>query len=263
MHAISQKKRVLTAAVGLPVLAIAVALGGWPLLVLVAAASMVGMREFFAMAGRPGLVLEGAGFGLGLAAVASAVVGGWPLLMAALLAAFWLEQFAFLGRFAGHGETAPPRGILVAAILYVPVSLRFLCLFSALETVFVLAVVMAVDTAAYYCGHLIGGPKVWPAVSPGKTWAGSLGGLAAGAVIGVCFGLAGAGQAMALAGLGAAMAVVAQFGDFYESALKRAVGVKDSGNLLPGHGGMLDRIDGLLPAILVYAACRSLGGMAG
>ncbi len=261
MHVTAQKSRILTAAVGLPVLAGAVFLGGWPLLVLVAAASLAGMREFFILAGRPGPALEALGYLLGLAAVGSAAVGGWPLLCGALLAAFWIEQFDFLRRFAWKGETAPPRGLVLAALAYVPVSLRFFCVFQPLETAFVLAVVMAADTAAYYGGHLVGGPKVWPAVSPGKTWAGTASGLAGAGCVAAVFGLfAGPGPA-ATALLGASMALVSQFGDFYESALKRAAGLKDSGNLLPGHGGMLDRIDGLLPAILVYAACRSPWGL--
>jgi phosphatidate cytidylyltransferase len=259
----SQKKRILTAAIGLPVLAVAVGVGGWPLAVLVAAASVVGMREFFAMAGRPGPVLEGAGLVLGAVAVGSALWGGWPLLAGVLALALWLEQFDFLRRFAGRGETSPPRAGLAAAILYVPFSLRFLCLFSAVETAFVLAVVMAADTGAYYAGHLVGGPKVWPAVSPGKTWAGTGGGLVAAALVALAFGAFGRPQAgpVALAGLGLAMAAVSQMGDFFESALKRAAGVKDSGTLLPGHGGVLDRIDGLLPAILAYAACRPWLGL--
>jgi len=261
MLAVSQKKRVLTAAVGLPVLAAAVWAGGWPLTLLVVVASVVGMREFFAMAGRPGPWLEAAGLLLGALAALSAAFGGWPLLCGLLAVALWLEQFDFLRRFAVRGETRPPRGLLVAAILYVPFALRFLCLFSAMETAFVLAVVMAADTGAYYAGHLVGGPKVWPAVSPGKTWAGSLGGLAAGTLVAACFGFFLAPGAAAWAGLGAAMAAISQMGDFFESALKRAVGVKDSGALLPGHGGLLDRIDGLLPAILAYAAGRLLLGL--
>jgi len=261
MHPISQKKRVLTALVALPVLAIAVAYGRWPLFVLVAAASVAGMREFFAMVGRPGILLEIFGFLLGVLAVGSAFYGGWGLLCGLLLIALWVEQFDFLRRFAWRGEKDPPRALLVAALLYVPVALRFFCLFSPLETAFVLAVVMAADTGAFYGGNVFGGPKVWPAVSPGKTWSGTLCGLAAAAVVAAFFGLFVPPGSCVLAVLGTVMAVVSQQGDFYESALKRAVGVKDSGLLLPGHGGMLDRVDGLLPAILVYAACRSPWGL--
>ncbi|MHC1713591.1 MAG: phosphatidate cytidylyltransferase [Solidesulfovibrio sp.] len=261
MHILPQNKRLLTAAVGLPVLAAAVGVGGWPLMVLVAAASVPGMREFFVMVGRPGRLLEGIGLLLGVAAVGSVAYGGWPLLCGVLAAAFWAEQLDFLRRFSAYGEKDPPRGILLAAIVYVPLTLRFLCLFSALETAFVLAVVMAVDTGAYYGGNRIGGPKIWPAVSPGKTCSGSLCGLLAGALVAAVFGCFVAPGPVVLAGLGAAMAAISQLGDFYESALKRAVGVKDSGALLPGHGGLLDRVDGLLPAILVYAAYRSLWGL--
>ena len=263
MQALSQHTRLLTAAVGLPVLVGAVLWGGWPLWLLVAAASLVGMEEFFALVGRPGPVVRFAGLGLGLVAVIGTARGGPGWLLGAVLAGVWLEQFDFLRRFACRGETAPPRGVLGAAMLYVPASLAWLCRFSAIETFYVLAVVMAADTGAYYAGHAIGGPKVWPAVSPGKTVAGSVGGVAGAAVIGACFGLGPGPGPLPLAGYGALLAVVSQFGDFFESALKRVAGVKDSGRLLPGHGGLLDRVDGLLPAILAYAACRALFGLAG
>ena len=258
-----KNKRVLTAAVGLPVLGAAVWLGGWPLIVLVAAASILGMREFFAMAGRPGPVLEIVAYVLGAACVACLGFKLWPAVIAILALALWLEQFDFLRRFAARGETEPPRGRLAVALLYVPVSLGFLCAFSPLETVLVLAVVMAADTGAYYGGHAVGGAKVWPAVSPGKTWAGTLSGVVASTLVASCFAAVTPAAWPALAVLGAGLAVISQFGDFFESALKRAAGVKDSWAILPGHGGLLDRVDGLLPAILAYAACRSLPGLAG
>lgn len=260
MSAGSQRQRLLTAAVGLPVLGIAIALGGWAMALLTAAASVVAMREYFTMVGRPGPLLEAGGLVLGVVVVASAVGGGWPVAATALGLAFWAEQFTFLGHFAARGEKTPPRAVLAAALLYIPFSLRFLCLFSALETLFVLAVVMAADTGAYYAGRLLGGAKVWPAVSPGKTRAGTIGGLVAAGAVAAGFSLSGnfGAGAFALAGFGLLLGAVSQAGDFFESALKRAAGIKDSGTLLPGHGGVLDRIDGLLPAILVYAAGRPL-----
>ena len=258
-----KNKRVLTAAVGLPVLGAAVWLGGWPLIVLVAAASILGMREFFAMAGRPGPVLEAVAYVLGAACVACLGFKLWPAVIAILALALWLEQFDFLRRFAARGETEPPRGRLAVALLYVPVSLGLICAFSPLETALVLAVVMAAATGAYYGGHAIGGAKVWPAVSPGKTWAGTISGIVASTLVASCFAAVTPAALPALAVLGAGLAALSQFGDFFESALKRAAGVKDSGTILPGHGGLLDRVDGLLPAILAYAACRSLLGLAG
>ena len=263
MQRTSRHTRLLTAAVGLPVLAVAVALGGWPLLVLVGAASLVGLEEFFSLTGRPGPLLRAAGLGLGLVAVIGGARGGAGWVLGAVLAAAWLEQFDFLRRFALRAETAPPRGQLGLAILYVPATLGLLCRLPAIEIAYVLAVVMAADTGAYFAGLGLGGPKVWPAVSPGKTVSGSVGGLVAGALVGAGFGLWLAPGLGARCGLAAGMALVSQFGDFYESALKRAAGIKDSGRLLPGHGGMLDRIDGLLPAILVHAAGWALFGPAG
>jgi len=263
MHAASQKKRLLTAAIGLPVLVAAVAVGGWPWWILLGAASVVGMEEFFGMVGRPGPVLRFAGFGLGIASVVGTAFYGFGWLVGPPLLALWLEQFDFLRRFGSGGAKTLPGGVLSASVLYVPTGLAVLGRLAPLETFFILAVVMATDTGAYYGGSFFGGPKVWPRVSPAKTVSGSLCGLGAGVLVGVGFGLFGPRGMVPLASLGAVMAVVSQFGDFFESALKRAAGVKDSGRVLPGHGGVLDRIDGLLPAILVYAACRIWWGLAG
>ncbi len=111
-----------------------------------------------------------------------------------------------------------------------------------------LAVVAATDTAAYAAGRSIGGIRLAPVISPGKTWAGLGGGVGAAAAVGAAGGpLLGWNWAISGA-LAAVLAVVAQAGDLFESWLKRRAGLKDSGALLPGHGGLLDRIDGLLLA---------------
>lgn len=108
-----------------------------------------------------------------------------------------------------------------------------------------LALVWACDIGAYFAGRAIGGPRLAPAISPNKTWAGLGGGvIAAGAFGAVMHGF---GLPIRLAAATPLLAVVAQAGDLYESALKRRAGVKDSGTLLPGHGGVLDRLDGLVP----------------
>jgi phosphatidate cytidylyltransferase len=118
-----------------------------------------------------------------------------------------------------------------------------------------MGLVWATDIFAYFAGRSIGGPKIWPAVSPNKTWAGLLGGMAAAALFSVVF--AGVGNwsqsAITMALVGALLAVVAQAGDFLESWLKRRAGVKDSGTLLRGHGGVMDRVDGLVPVCVVVA----------
>ena len=128
-------------------------------------------------------------------------------------------------------------------------------------TVLVFAVTWSADIVAYLAGSLFGGPKLWPRLSPKKTWSGFIGGLAA-------VMLAGGGIALWLEmgrlnvfwgmvlGLAAALATMA--GDLWESALKRRFGVKDAGTIIPGHGGLLDRVDGLMFAVVVVAAGRWL-----
>jgi len=111
-----------------------------------------------------------------------------------------------------------------------------------------IATVVATDTGAYFAGRAIGGPKIAPAISPSKTWAGLAGGmLAAGTTLAVVAShLPDPVPAVLAFALGAAAAVVAQAGDFLESWMKRKAGLKDSGKLIPGHGGFFDRMDGML-----------------
>ncbi|HWA21629.1 MAG TPA: phosphatidate cytidylyltransferase [Caulobacterales bacterium] len=120
------------------------------------------------------------------------------------------------------------------------------------------AIIWAADGAAYFSGRLVGGPKLLPSLSANKTVAGLLGGLAAGALAGLAYGeLIGAqGLAWSLSGL--ALAGVGMAGDLFESMLKRRFGVKDASQLIPGHGGVMDRIDGLMAASVFMAAALIL-----
>ena len=125
-----------------------------------------------------------------------------------------------------------------------------------------LALVWATDIGAYFAGRAIGGPKLWPAVSPNKTWAGLIGGMAAASVFAaVLHTLAGLPLRLALAT--PFLAVLAQGGDLYESLLKRRAGAKDSGALLPGHGGVMDRLDGVVPVAPVAALLVAIPASSG
>ncbi|PCG15689.1 MULTISPECIES: phosphatidate cytidylyltransferase [Sphingomonas] len=115
-----------------------------------------------------------------------------------------------------------------------------------------MALVWACDIGAFFAGRSIGGPKLAPRLSPNKTWAGLGGGVLAAGALGLLL-WAQAGLPGLLAAMSPLLAVLAQGGDLYESWLKRVAGVKDSGNVLPGHGGVLDRIDGLVPVAPVAA----------
>ncbi|MBB4302444.1 phosphatidate cytidylyltransferase [Rhodobium orientis] len=126
---------------------------------------------------------------------------------------------------------------------------------------FLFAVVWASDIAAYFTGRGLGGPKLWPKVSPNKTWSGAIGGL----VIGVAAGMgvviaAGLPAGIGVAATAALLSVAGQLGDLFESAIKRRVGRKDSGSLIPGHGGLMDRVDALIAAAILGALIGWLRG---
>ena len=130
--------------------------------------------------------------------------------------------------------------------------------------VFVLLVVWVTDIGGYFAGRSIGGPKLWPRVSPKKTWAGAIGGFVASLVVACGFVAFDLGKAGSLLPLGAVLSIVSQLGDLFESAVKRRFGVKDSSHIIPGHGGLLDRLDGFVAAIVLAAILGFVrGGMDG
>jgi phosphatidate cytidylyltransferase len=124
----------------------------------------------------------------------------------------------------------------------------------------ILLVVWVTDIGGYFAGRGIGGPKLWPRVSPKKTWAGAVGGFAASLLVAeafVAFGLGDTGPTLLL---GAVLSIVSQLGDLFESAVKRRFGVKDSSQIIPGHGGLLDRLDGYVAAVVLAAIFGFLRG---
>jgi phosphatidate cytidylyltransferase len=124
----------------------------------------------------------------------------------------------------------------------------------------VLLVVWVTDIGGYFAGRGIGGPKLWPRVSPKKTWAGAVGGFAASLVIAAGFAALGLGKTGPLLLLGAVLSIASQLGDLFESAVKRRFGVKDSSHIIPGHGGLLDRLDGFVAAVVVASIFGLLRG---
>ena len=146
-----------------------------------------------------------------------------------------------------------------AAVLYLGIpslsliALRDFAPHGAWVLIALFLVIWATDTGALVCGNLIGGPKIAPVLSPNKTWAGTIGGIAAAAVVLAAFIAILGGRALAAGLFGAALGVVAHAGDLFESWAKRCFHLKDSGSIIPGHGGVLDRIDSTLAAVVALA----------
>lgn len=201
-----------------------------------------------------------------LATAAVALGGPWLDGFILVFAIVGLFEFVLLIRKATANIFYQLAGI-VAALAYVGLAAAALLAMPVLALIVTLATVIFTDVGAYFVGRAVGGPKIAPAISPSKTWAGLAGGMIAAGlwmalavgVVGAAIGALAPSPDMALkpqhvaigAAIGAGLAVAAQAGDFLESWLKRKAGVKDSSRLIPGHGGVLDRIDGLLPVSLI------------
>lgn len=148
-----------------------------------------------------------------------------------------------------------PAGVVYASVLGLGlVGIRVSPDHGFSAVVFLLAIVWATDSFAYFVGRVIGGAKLWPQISPKKTWSGAIGGLIGGVAVGVVVArVVGVTVTLELAIVALVLSILSQSGDLFESWVKRHFGVKDSGNIIPGHGGMMDRIDGL-----VFAAAAAI-----
>ena len=263
MELSSHQKRLATAFV-LPIpLILAMVLGGWALFAVLLCFSLLGLWEFYSLfwPGGHNLGLKSGGLAAALVLLL-ACTGSDPVwLLLALMAAMWAGNLYFLGGWSRRGPQAAYGDSLVffGGLAYVPLALHFFLRWPPLAILLALAAAVATDTGAFYAGSYLGKAKIWPSVSPKKTWMGSLGGLAAcmavTALMGALFGEA---PVWAWLALGLWLNLAAQFGDFFESALKRKLEVKDSGAILPGHGGLLDRIDSLLLVAPAYALAVAL-----
>jgi phosphatidate cytidylyltransferase len=276
--------RVLTAAVGIPLTLLVIYLGGWFLAGFVTVLAILGLREYYGLSSASGDRVQPA---LGYLLVLPITLTPAPYTMVPMLlvVCVWaLGELALMLRYlicmkalADIGD-AGWRNATLLGLLYLPFLLGHMNLLRAIPgddvslpagistaiplgaglLALVVAACWSSDTAAYFVGRAAGRHKLWPRISPGKTIEGAAGGLVAAvaltAILGNWLGLPLAHSLV----LGAILGLVGQLGDLFESSLKRRAGAKDSGALLPGHGGVLDRFDSLLfcaPAAYYYLRC--------
>lgn len=260
-----QATRVVTGLILAAALLACLFLGGTYLALALALVSALALHEFFQMfrPGKTAIPLKAFGIFLGL--MLFCPVGGEEAVSVIITLAFAGAAVSFLIDY-GRGNAAARlehHALLPLGVLYIPVILRLCLSLSMKEQFLVVAAAIASDIAAYYAGSAFGRRKIWPVVSPRKTWEGSIAGFCATILVAACVACLPYGGVKLYGGnwilwivIGAFLNIAAQAGDFFESAVKRSCGVKDSGGLLPGHGGILDRIDSILFTLAAYSAVR-------
>lgn len=264
-------RRALTAIWGIPLVVALVLLGGPWLLAGVAALIVVGLLEFYHMAARAGYQpIWEAGLAAGAwLAVAAAWPASWPARWAPFVLPALLVYTILTQLRRGHPDRSLVNtGLTLLGVVYVAylatyvIRLRALPAApgggpSAIPALLVICAVWAADSAAYFVGLNLGRHKLLPRVSPHKSREGAAAGVAAGVLAGLAFAWAAALPVAVAVTVGGLCAGASIIGDLWESSIKREVGVKDAGWVLPGHGGMLDRFDGLLfAAVTGYAVMR-------
>jgi phosphatidate cytidylyltransferase len=249
----SLASRLLVAAILLPLVIGVVYLGGWWLFALALVGGLIALHELYTMARelRPLVIAGYLGFVLALLGLQ---LGGFQWMVGGMLATLFLSFVAF-----GLADVRPSAtasfGATLLGVVWVGAGLGFLLLVRDIPdhgfwaVMAVLFTVFAADTAAFFVGRAVGRHKMAPAISPGKTWEGFVGGVVAAMVVAFVVLYQDRDEFLSMPEtllLGAVVALAAVFGDLFESAVKRDLEVKDSGKLLGGHGGMLDRLDALL-----------------
>jgi|CZCA01.1.fsa_nt_gi phosphatidate cytidylyltransferase len=257
------KVRVLTALVGIPLLILVVMAGGWILFGAALAVALAAQAELYALLARRGF---SGPWGIGMAGTVllmglvftnkAEAVPHFIAILVLILFFFAVVRGRIENCFQDVGGTL--LGILYPSLLW---SYLFpLRTASALPLFLVFIVTWANDTSAYFVGRSLGRHKLIPSLSPNKTVEGAVGGLVASALVASLFTRLVEVSPWPLAALGLCLGLAAQLGDLWESMLKRYAGVKDSGSFLPGHGGFLDRFDGIFFALpLGYFLFRLVG----
>jgi phosphatidate cytidylyltransferase len=239
------------AALVLAPLTIAIAYaGGWLWTALVTLAAIGLYVEWLMIVGAARDVPVLASGVIALAVAGPCLTGGWieASLLALALGCAAVALFSPRRRgWTAAGFAYAAAAELAAVLLQLDQTHGFVAL------MLVLLVVWGSDIGGYFAGRGVGGPKLWPRISPNKTWAGAVGGFMASLVISGGFVTLGLGKAGPLLLAGAVLSIASQLGDLFESGVKRRFGVKDSSHIIPGHGGLLDRLDGFVAAAVLAA----------
>ena len=259
--------RLITGVAILVLLGLALYFGGWLLFAVLLVTSLLAQQEFYEMfwPGQTTMLPEKiAGLLAGGGLITAVFVDARSAMMFCIIAAGVAGAISFLVRFGcapeneNKAEPTLPRSMLVlAGFAYVPLLMQMAFHLSSLEILLIIAAVTCSDAAAYYAGSAWGKRKIWPRVSPKKSVIGCVASLVVCAAVVTLLGLVfwgGFWASWLVAGI--LINIMAQLGDFFESALKRSSNVKDSGSILPGHGGVLDRIDSFLFALPTYVLLK-------
>jgi phosphatidate cytidylyltransferase len=243
-------KRIASAVVMAALAIGAVMLGGWPF-VLFWAAAAVGVFWEWCTVVTGGVAVRSAGVAALLLAAAAAGVGQIYVAVAALVAGSAGVAGASAPRLRAWGAG----GVVYAGVaLLAPVVLRRDVALGLVAILFLFAVVWSTDVMGYFVGRTIGGPRLAPPISPNKTWSGAWGGALGAVAAGTAVAFVAGDMALATAAAVAfVLSVASQAGDLFESAVKRRFGVKDASHVIPGHGGLMDRLDGFIAASGVAA----------
>jgi len=251
--------RILSAVILAPLAVGAAYVGGWPFALFWGFAALGVWWEWAALSAGPAARIGFAAGSPALLAALAFLLAGWlaPAIACLAAGAVLVAALARSDRRTWIGAGVPYAGTVLVA----PVVLRSDPQYGFVAVIFLFAVVWVTDVAAYFAGRAFGGPKLAPRLSPHKTWSGALGGAAAAVIAALAIALAtGLGHRLAIGLVGFALSVASQAGDLFESAFKRWYGAKDAGRLIPGHGGLMDRLDGFIAAALAAAILGVLRG---